>query len=91
MDISSSIFMEFYEKVPCNFMETTSLNAMDLGSSMDFTGIRPVSNVALLPCRTQKNLTRQLHGNSIVVVSNVEFNCRTKFKITKTSQSGAVE
>ena len=55
-------------------METTSMNAMDLGSSMDFTGIKPVSNLALLPWRTQKNLTRQLHGNSIVVVSNVEFN-----------------
>ena len=74
MEISSAISVEFHEKVPWNSMETTPSNAMDPGSSMEFTGIRPVSNVALLPCRAQKNLTRQLHGNSIVVVSNVEFN-----------------
>ena len=35
---------------------------------------RPVSNVALLPCRNQMNLTRQLHGSSTGVVSSVEFN-----------------
>ena len=42
--------------------------------SYRFWFIRPVSNVALLPCRTQINLTRQLHGNSTAVISNVEFN-----------------
>ena len=80
MEISSSISVEFYEKVPCNSIETTPSNAMDPGSSK-FTGIRPVSNVALLPCRIQKNLTRQLHGNSIVVVSNVKFNSVSSHQI----------
>ena len=81
MEISSSISVEFHEKVQCNSMETTPSNAMDPGSSMEFTGIRPVSNIALLPCRAQKNLTRQLHGNSIVVVSNVEFNSVSSHQI----------
>ena len=91
MEIFSSISVEFPEKVPCNPMETTPSNAMDSGSSMEFTGIRPVSNVALLPCRTHKNLT----GNFTAIAlqwfqtSNLIQSRRTKFKIKKTSQSGA--
>ena len=35
---------------------------------------RPVSNVMLLPCRTQMNLARQWHDDSTATVSNVEPN-----------------
>ena len=34
--------------------------------------VRPVSNVAPLPCRTQLNLVLLWRGNSTAVVSNVE-------------------
>ena len=36
--------------------------------------LRPVSNVVLLPCRTQMNLARQWHEDSTAAVSNVEPN-----------------
>ena len=36
--------------------------------------VRPGSNVALLPCRTQMNLARQWHDDSTAAVSNVEPN-----------------
>ena len=38
------------------------------------TTLRPVSNVLLLPCCSQMNLTRQWHGDTAAVVSNVELN-----------------
>ena len=48
--------------------------------------IRPVSNVVLLPCQTQMNLTRQWHDYTTEVVSNVELNgpfpscCLSRFR-----------
>ena len=36
--------------------------------------VRPVSNVVLLPCRTQMNLARQWHDDSTAAVSSVEPN-----------------
>lgn len=58
-------------------MVTSELNGILFGTELNtktqFHFLRPVPNAVLLPCRTQINLTWQLHNKRTAVFSKVKF------------------